>query len=118
MIRRPPRSTLFPYTTLFRSAVEQSWDMKHSHFDTGNEYSDNTFLDVDYGIHGGFKGGGFAETTIRRSRFLRNAKAGVALGNFNALDILIWHSLFEGCYTGVTKTTRAGKFHVYNKCLP
>src|SRR2546430_8083933 len=24
MIRRPPRSTLFPYTTLFRSAVPQS----------------------------------------------------------------------------------------------
>src|SRR5258708_24441192 len=23
MIRRPPRSTLFPYTTLFRSAVQQ-----------------------------------------------------------------------------------------------
>src|SRR5256885_3516506 len=25
MIRRPPRSTLFPYTTLFRSASEWSW---------------------------------------------------------------------------------------------
>src|SRR2546430_16035953 len=24
MIRRPPRSTLFPYTTLFRSAAEQN----------------------------------------------------------------------------------------------
>src|SRR5256885_5253717 len=24
MIRRPPRSTLFPYTTLFRSGVEES----------------------------------------------------------------------------------------------
>src|SRR3712207_7346171 len=24
MIRRPPRSTLFPYTTLFRSSVEDS----------------------------------------------------------------------------------------------
>src|SRR3712207_7340196 len=24
MIRRPPRSTLFPYTTLFRSALERS----------------------------------------------------------------------------------------------
>ena len=95
-------------------AVEQSWDMKHPHFDTGNEYSDNTFLDVDYGIHGGFKGGGFAETTIRRSRFLRNSKAGVALGNFNALDIWIWHSLFEDCYTGVTNTPGAGNFHVYN----
>src|SRR2546422_3224279 len=25
MIRRPPRSTLFPYTTLFRSAFERRW---------------------------------------------------------------------------------------------
>src|SRR2546429_6631673 len=25
MIRRPPRSTLFPYTTLFRSAPEGEW---------------------------------------------------------------------------------------------
>src|SRR3712207_7751992 len=25
MIRRPPRSTLFPYTTLFRSAIEHEW---------------------------------------------------------------------------------------------
>src|SRR3712207_7154225 len=25
MIRRPPRSTLFPYTTLFRSAFEKQW---------------------------------------------------------------------------------------------
>src|SRR5258708_12020740 len=28
MIRRPPRSTLFPYTTLFRSW--QSWSLRHS----------------------------------------------------------------------------------------
>src|SRR5687768_18097156 len=26
MMRRPPRSTLFPYTTLFRSAGLQVWD--------------------------------------------------------------------------------------------
>src|SRR3712207_7698943 len=25
MIRRPPRSTLFPYTTLFRSGVDLNW---------------------------------------------------------------------------------------------
>src|SRR2546422_11049526 len=25
MIRRPPRSTLFPYTTLFRSHLERPW---------------------------------------------------------------------------------------------
>src|SRR3712207_7388123 len=27
MIRRPPRSTLFPYTTLFRSAPVRDWNM-------------------------------------------------------------------------------------------
>src|SRR3712207_6884057 len=27
MIRRPPRSTLFPYTTLFRSATLTAWRM-------------------------------------------------------------------------------------------
>src|SRR5258707_6623255 len=29
MIRRPPRATLFPYTTLFRSVPMQSWALKH-----------------------------------------------------------------------------------------
>src|SRR5260221_9644516 len=27
MIRRPPRSTLFPYTTLFRSEIEDEFDI-------------------------------------------------------------------------------------------
>src|SRR3712207_8990933 len=27
MIRRPPRSTLFPYTTLFRSYIQCSWSV-------------------------------------------------------------------------------------------
>ena len=95
-------------------AIDQSWTGGHSYFDTGNEYSDDTFMDVDYGIHGGFKDGGFAETAIRRAQFLRNATAGVALGNFNALDIWIWDSLFEDCRVGVTNTPGAGNFHVYN----
>src|SRR5688572_31769270 len=30
MIRRPPRSTLFPYTTLFRSARTCAWSMRSS----------------------------------------------------------------------------------------
>src|SRR3712207_7335470 len=29
MIRRPPRSTLFPYTTLFRSEVRQEYAERH-----------------------------------------------------------------------------------------
>src|SRR5205823_8137557 len=27
---RPPRSTFFPYTTLFRSGAETPWDLAHS----------------------------------------------------------------------------------------
>ncbi len=94
-------------------AVEQSWDGTQAHFDTGNEYSDARFIDVEYGIHGGFKDHGFAETSIQRARFVRNSKAGVALGNFNALDIWIWHSLFEDCDAGVTNEPGAGNYHVY-----
>src|SRR5258707_3423900 len=30
MIRRPPRSTLFPYTTLFRSIRDQQCDQRHA----------------------------------------------------------------------------------------
>src|SRR5256885_5033415 len=36
MIRRPPRSTLFPYTTLFRSpGVPESERMRHAHVEAG-----------------------------------------------------------------------------------
>src|SRR3712207_7789679 len=35
MIRRPPRSTLFPYTTLFRSAVGRGDDRAQPHADVG-----------------------------------------------------------------------------------
>src|SRR2546427_7536804 len=33
MIRRPPRSTLFPYTTLFRSIGERPCRMAHGQYD-------------------------------------------------------------------------------------
>src|SRR5258708_22349878 len=31
MIRRPPRSTLFPYTTLFRSHIESNGSLRKRH---------------------------------------------------------------------------------------
>src|SRR3712207_8054224 len=36
MIRRPPRSTLFPYTTLFRSAGEPDGDLGDHQRDVGD----------------------------------------------------------------------------------
>src|SRR2546422_4738197 len=38
MIRRPPRSTLFPYTTLFRSTLDAAWDSGIRYFDTAPHY--------------------------------------------------------------------------------
>src|SRR5256885_5398981 len=38
MIRRPPRSTLFPYTTLFRSGPVYETSTKEGRFATGLEY--------------------------------------------------------------------------------
>src|SRR2546430_10668356 len=42
MIRRPPRSTLFPYTTLFRSLVQRNtstlWEQQFSSTFHGNEF--------------------------------------------------------------------------------
>src|ERR1017187_8523886 len=33
MIRRPPRSTLFPYTTLFRSSLQRPGPVRHEEYD-------------------------------------------------------------------------------------
>src|SRR5256884_6765365 len=44
MIRRPPRSTLFPYTTLFRSR-----DARHARHDDGVERSGKSFDFADVG---------------------------------------------------------------------
>jgi hypothetical protein len=95
-------------------AVEQTWDNTHGNFDTGNEYADDRFVDVEYGIRGGFEGYGFAETSVVRARFIRNTKAGIALGNFNALDLWVWYSLFEDCGVGVTNDPGAGNYRVYD----
>jgi hypothetical protein len=95
-------------------AVDQSWDGKHAYFDTANEYADDIFKNVKFGIRGGAAGHGFAETSIRRSQFLRNQVAGVSLGNFNALDVWINGCYFEDCSIGITNTLGAGNFKVYN----
>src|SRR3712207_7781020 len=38
MIRRPPRSTLFPYTTLFRSCAAEDGTHERRHGGTGHSY--------------------------------------------------------------------------------
>src|SRR3712207_8931215 len=46
MIRRPPRSTLFPYTTLFRSSVSYSWHSRSRHLELAGEVATSQFSSV------------------------------------------------------------------------
>src|SRR3712207_8323780 len=52
MIRRPPRSTLFPYTTLFRSGFKLGEDIIYDRenntiIHNGNQYGINEFFGFD-----------------------------------------------------------------------
>src|SRR3712207_8943914 len=44
MIRRPPRSTLFPYTTLFRSHPTQDQDIQADRLSTGQPHTHSANL--------------------------------------------------------------------------
>ena len=46
MIRRPPRSTLFPYTTLFRSDVPDTMECRHRSYAEHNEKAVEEVLPV------------------------------------------------------------------------
>src|SRR3989442_8168584 len=58
MIRRPPRSTLFPYTTLFRSV-----DVDYGASNTA--VFNNTIYNNGYGI---YLGSGSTNATVRKDR--------------------------------------------------
>jgi hypothetical protein len=98
--------------------IDQSLEFYgQDYFDTGNEYADDIFKDVGIGIRGGHLGHGFAETAIMHCKFINNSTAGITLRNFNALDIWVWHSIFENCAVGITNantSSSAGNFKVYN----
>jgi hypothetical protein len=96
-------------------AVDQSKaDGTSNYFDTDNEYADDVFENAGTGLRCGNLGYGCAETSMLRDQFLNNTVAGVAMKNFNALDMFIWYSLFQSNYQGVTNHPGAGNFHVYN----
>src|SRR2546423_78972 len=51
MIRRPPRSTLFPYTTLFRSLRYGSWSLRHTPGSSGHSFCwPKTLMNVEDGF--------------------------------------------------------------------
>src|SRR5256885_10113393 len=68
MIRRPPRSTLFPYTTLFRSGVQEGEENEEP--DGGNNFDAKHQLNRDAGnIYPKAAGDRFADEKKARRRF-------------------------------------------------
>jgi hypothetical protein len=94
-------------------AVDQSWVGSGNYFDTGNQYADDVFKNAGTGLRCGNLGAGCAETSMLRNQFVNNSVAGVAMKNFNALDMFIWDSLFQSNTIGITNNPGAGNFHVY-----
>src|SRR3712207_8150914 len=97
MIRRPPRSTLFPYTTLFRSAVlvdevplVEGDDQRAAGFDDGGEDALVLFADDVAGVEeddgdlGGFDGAGGAQGGVvdRKSTRLNSSHANISYAVF------------------------------------
>src|SRR5256885_6728401 len=54
MIRRPPRSTLFPYTTLFRSCRHPTWNRNSEPFDSYRKIRTERRGDIGADAHPGF----------------------------------------------------------------
>src|SRR3712207_8628507 len=52
MIRRPPRSTLFPYTTLFRSRIaeDKRWNISDEVKNFGRNIFDETYIEKGEGL--------------------------------------------------------------------
>src|SRR3712207_7020705 len=88
MIRRPPRSTLFPYTTLFRSRLEAGHDLlarDEQRRDLGAELvrgggvelEDGTVAEVDHRITVGHRA-----RTDRKSTRLNSSHANISYAVF------------------------------------
>src|SRR2546422_3866098 len=66
MIRRPPRSTLFPYTTLFRSKNLKSLQIRSFITkDDGTYHFYELSPDVDYELKADFQGAASGSKTLR-----------------------------------------------------
>src|SRR2546427_9233923 len=86
MIRRPPRSTLFPYTTLFRSVQCGPWGLEGESDFLYHNRGDGTFEEVSVkaGVHDdiGYYGLGVMWVEDRKSTRLNSSHSQISYAVF------------------------------------
>src|SRR3712207_8397498 len=85
MIRRPPRSTLFPYTTLFRSARVFAQNVERARLDAirRHDTSNVEFISpTTYEITMDYTGSGVKTTRDRKSTRLNSSHANISYAVF------------------------------------
>src|SRR3712207_7453271 len=97
MIRRPPRSTLFPYTTLFRSGVEAAGEGEVVREELGGE-----------NVHEGGEefGAGVGEGEDRKSTRLNSSHANISYAVF-----CLKKKICEPCRAGRGAAMTASRSH-------
>src|SRR3712207_8019369 len=82
MIRRPPRSTLFPYTTLFRSSPEQTkhWPNCQEAWRNGTSAQKSEAIATPFAVDRGTNGG--AGEGDRKSTRLNSSHANISYAVF------------------------------------
>src|SRR3712207_8536349 len=78
MIRRPPRSTLFPYTTLFRSYTPETWSKLIQNPEDRRDAARSYIEEVGGALHGFWYGFG----KDRKSTRLNSSHANISYAVF------------------------------------
>jgi hypothetical protein len=90
--------------------LEVTWNESSNYYPTRNLIHDSRMLNTATGIQTGWAG----ETTVERVHFDHNTRAGLSLGDWNALNWNVVDCLFTDDAIGATNTYGAGAFNVTN----
>jgi len=87
------------------SVYVDAWVPPAPYFPTALRHEDEVFQNLQgdgIGAYLGVAGGGTAETTWMRDRFVGPADAGLFLANYNVLNQWVWDSVFDRTIRGIT----------------
>src|SRR5260370_33398669 len=118
MIRRPPRSTLFPYTTLFRSpgtANHAAWITRNRSRGESRGVPDHVHSDTDRIISGALDSFGRIDTLINNAGvFIGKPFTDYTADDYALLAAITLTGFFRLTQLAITEMLKRGSGHVVN----